>query len=134
MERNYFNETLPPHRTPRTHAGWYRKDGVERHVRMYVCSHDNSLDKSKWFFAVQVEHMDEPGKSRTETHFYIREPDAWLFRAKQLGSDKVHFTDYQQYIDQKGNLQEMGSITEPDFRQFSGWEGYTLQEINNLMA
>ncbi|WDS62220.1 hypothetical protein [Pseudomonas phage D6] len=135
MERNYFKEKLPEFRTPMAHAGISRLDDTDRHVTMWACSFDNSMDQSKWFFAVKVGHCDKQDIANVfqeEVHFFTDQIDAWLFRANALGSKLVHFTDYQHTIDANGDMRKVGIITEPDFRARSLWDGYVYEEIKNL--
>lgn len=137
MERDYFKETLPEYRTPKAATGVVHHENHSSWVSLFLCSNDNSMDQDQWFFAVQVVHCEKDDPSRvlkTEVHFYLDERDAWLFRAKQMGSDKVHFVDYQQVLTQEGRVAEVGTIREQDFRDRSVWDGHTLQEIRNLKA
>jgi len=135
MERNYFKEKLPEFRTPVALAGICREPETDRHVTMWVCSFDDSMDRSKWFFAVKVEHCDKQDLTNVfqeEVHFFTDQRDAWIYRAHALGSDRVHFTDYQRTLDSDNRIREIGIITEPDFRERSLWDGYIYEEIRNL--
>lgn len=135
MKHDYFKETLPEFCTPKAVAGQIVVDGVKRHVTMWLCTLDDSLDRSKWFFAVQVEHCDVNDITKVfqkEVHFYTDERDAWIYRANALGSDKVHFTDYKRVMDKTGDVIEIGGIQTMDFSDRPLWDGHTYQEIKNL--
>ncbi|QBJ02752.1 hypothetical protein MZD04_gp226 [Pseudomonas phage Psa21] len=133
MTRNYFEEILPEFRTPRTHAAIHAVDGKKVNVSMWICTLENSLDKSTWFFAVKVDHLEEDSVTKSEVHFFIDERDAWIYRADRLGSKDVFFTSYEGTI--QGNKLVMEGIMEKaNFSERTLWDGYTLQEIRNLKA
>lgn len=134
--RDFFNEQLPQHRTPRTYNAIHKPgDGTTHEVSMWVCSKDNTMNTEQWFFAVQTKYSgggEHDGK--TETHFFIDERDAWNYRAKQLGCTRPQMiVPGDQYMTQMGQVRTENHIVEPDFRSNTLWEGYLLQEALNSL-
>lgn len=132
--RNYFDEVLPPYRTPRVHNAIHRVSETDsKMISMWVCSKGDSMDRSKWYFAVQVNYTGGPNDGKTETHFFLDERDAWLYRGKQLGCPRVQIIAEYQHV-QRGNVLHVeGTIIEPDFSERSLWDGYLLSEVENLI-
>lgn len=141
MTRNYFNEKLPAYTTPRSLAGRLVDKGTKEepkeptteYVTMHLCSLDNSMDKNKWFYAVKVVN-DNKETDKEEVHFFTQEFDAWLYRAKRMGSDTVHFTDYARRLTMDGRVQEEGVIQAAYVPGAAVWDGYVYSEIQNLLG
>jgi hypothetical protein len=137
MERDYFKETLPEHRTPKAHTGIMRTEQADLLISLWLCSNDNSMNQDQWFFAVKVDYCNKEDHTQifqSEVHFYLDEREAWVYRAKQMGSDTVHFTDYQRFLLPDNRIGERGELTAQDFRGCPLWDGYLLQEIRNLKS
>lgn len=125
MERNYFEQPAHQFQTPRLHVLNCPESKTSIHT--WLCSPENTMDQSKWFYSVEVRHED----LRVERHYFLEYVHALRYRYHRAAVDVPMMV-----VDQPQDIMNILHQTEPeriiaqvDFKDTPVWDGYTLQEV-----
>lgn len=117
------------HRTPIAYA--LNVPDKKLSIHTWVCSADDSMNKSKWFFEVEVRPADG---SPSEYHYHMDHAHALAYRAQVAGEKPM--------VIQEVPMNEVevmfGGRTErvilPLPADVQTWAGYTLDEIMRIRS
>ena len=117
------------HRTPIAHALVVADKKLSVHT--WVCSADNSMDKSKWFFEVEVRSQNG---GHPEYHYYMDHAHALAYRASVAGEPPMVIQDVPMNEVQVMLGGQTEKVIFPLPADVQTWPGYTLDEMMRIRS